>query len=300
MTDITICNANFLHKTILPLLSDVLHFDWYYYFQCGSFYTKLYYLSIELYHIITNVIIFNAGLDANVLALHPEDNHIFRLAKLITEKQCYRLVIKLGMSNNAWKDNSDLYSNTSKVIMRFCALRERKDRRFDSSFRELSNALAEDYHTHLLCQVGNYCSHRCLFNCMVCNNYSHRWLVHCIIGSNCSHRWLLYCMVGNKCSHRWLFNCIVGNNCSHRGMFNSIVGNNCRHRWLVHCTLGNNRCHRWLFNCMVGNNCSHRWLFNCIVGNNCSHRWLFNCMVGNNCTHRWLVHCILGNNCRHR
>jgi hypothetical protein len=37
---------NFLHKTILPPLSAVLYFDWYYHVQCRTFYTKVYYFSL--------------------------------------------------------------------------------------------------------------------------------------------------------------------------------------------------------------------------------------------------------------
>jgi hypothetical protein len=40
---------NFLHKTILPPLLAVLDFDWYYHFQCWTFYTKVY-LAVSYYN----------------------------------------------------------------------------------------------------------------------------------------------------------------------------------------------------------------------------------------------------------
>jgi hypothetical protein len=158
---------NVLLKSILPPLLAVLYFDWYYHFQCRSFYAKLYYLPFYLYHIITNTIIFYAGLDAKDLALHPEDKHLFRLAKLIKLAECYNLVIKLGLSDTAWDD----IQYTDSTVKKFVALCKWKGLKYTQmskpSFKELSDTLAEDYGTHFLCQVGNNCSHRWLFNCII-------------------------------------------------------------------------------------------------------------------------------------
>ena len=175
-----------LHKSILPPHLAVLDFDWYYHFQCRTFYTKLYYLPFYLYHIITNTIIFYAGLDAKHLALPPEDKHLFRLAKFVTLDECSRYVIQLGLSSTTWKDieQSTRFDNTVQKFLALCKWNNLKQTQMSKpSFKELSDILTKDYDTHFLCQVRN----------------------------NCSHRWLFDCIVGNNCSHRWLFNCMVGN-----------------------------------------------------------------------------------------
>jgi hypothetical protein len=143
---------------ILPHLFSLSDYDWYYHFQCGRFYTKVYYLPFYLYHIITYAVIFNSGLDAKDLALHPEDKHLFRLAKLITLDKCSRLVIKLGLPHTTWNNNKIKYGYEITVL-NFVALCEWKKLKYQMmsgpSFQELSAALAEDYHTHCICQVGN-------------------------------------------------------------------------------------------------------------------------------------------------
>ena len=128
---------NFLHKSIL--------------------------LSFYLYHIIAYTIIFNTGLDAKDLALHPEDKHLFRLAKLIALDECSSLVIKLGLPHTTW-NNIKIQYGYEITVLNFVALCEWKKLKYqmmsEPSFQELSAALAEDYHTHFICQVGNNCSDR--------------------------------------------------------------------------------------------------------------------------------------------
>jgi hypothetical protein len=157
---------NFLHQGILAQLLIVSDYDWYYHFQCRTLYTKVYYLSFKLYHIITYTIIFNAGLDAKDLALHPEDKHLFRLAQLIKVDEFNSLVIKLRLSQTIWDDYQHMYSSQIKVA-KFLTLCEWRNKRSKSSFQELYDALAADHDTHFLCQVGNNCNHRWLFNWIV-------------------------------------------------------------------------------------------------------------------------------------
>jgi hypothetical protein len=198
----------------MPPLLAVLDYDWYYHFQpprynwnivesdvkhhkpnqCRTFYTFF-----LLYHVITNTIIFNAGLEKR-LALCPELKHLFRLAQHISLDECYRVVKILRLSDITWSD----IQNTNEYdipIKKFCALHKWRDqvekKMSKPTFQHLYDALAEMKKEHVLCQVGNNCSHR--------------WLFNCIKGYICSHRWLFDCIVGNNCSHRWLLNCIVGN-----------------------------------------------------------------------------------------
>ena len=119
-------------------------------------YTKVYYLSFQLYHIITYTIIFNAGLDAKDLSFRPEDKHLFRLAQLITVDQFNSLVIKLRLSQTIWDEYRYMYNSNIKVA-KFLTLCEWRNKR-SKSFQELYDALAAD--THFLCQVGNNCNHR--------------------------------------------------------------------------------------------------------------------------------------------
>jgi hypothetical protein len=188
MTDITIFNAEVSTQKYIASPFSVLDFDWYYHFQCGSFYTKVYYppfscirfwlilpfstqnflhkgilAQILIYHIIANTIIFNTGLDATDLALHPEDKHLFRLAERLDVDACTSLFIKLGLSQTTWKNiqNKDRYDDTVKIFFALCKWKDLKyKQKSKPSFKELSDALAEDYHTHFICQVGNNCSHR--------------------------------------------------------------------------------------------------------------------------------------------
>jgi hypothetical protein len=111
----------------------------------------------------TNTIIFNAGLDEKCLALHPGDKHFFRLAKLITLDECYRVVTGLGLSKITWDDiqNMDRYDIPDKKGVALCKWRDQKEKDMSkTSFQELSDALAKEKKTHVLCQVGNNCSHK--------------------------------------------------------------------------------------------------------------------------------------------
>ena len=107
---------------------------------------------------MTNTIIFYADLDEKDLALYPEDKHLFILAKLITLAECYNLVIKVGLSNTTWNDIqvTNRYDNTDRKCVALCKWKDlRYTQMSKSSFKELYDALAEDYHVHFLCQVGN-------------------------------------------------------------------------------------------------------------------------------------------------
>ena len=112
---------------------------------------------------MTNTIIFYADLDEKDLALYPEDKHLFILAKFIKLAECYNLVIKVGLSSTTWNDIqvTNRYDNTDKKCVDLCKWKDlRYTQMSKSSFKELYDALAEDYHVHFLCQVGNNCSHR--------------------------------------------------------------------------------------------------------------------------------------------
>ena len=95
--------------------------------------------------------------------MHPGDKHFFRLAKLLTLDECYRVVTGLGLSKITWNDiqNMDRYDILDKKGVALCKWRDQKEKDMSkTSFQELSDALAKEKKTHVLCQVGNNCSHK--------------------------------------------------------------------------------------------------------------------------------------------
>jgi hypothetical protein len=128
---------NFLHKSRLPLF-------------------------FKLYHVITNTIIFNAGLEKH-LELCPELEHLFRLAQHISLDECYRLVKILKLSDITWSNiqDTDEYDITIKKLVALNKWKYQVKKKMSKpTFLQLYDALAEMKKEHVLCQVGNNCSHR--------------------------------------------------------------------------------------------------------------------------------------------
>ena len=117
-----------------------------------------------MYHIITNTIILNAGLDVKQLVMNPTEKDFMRLANHITIDECHSVVLKLGLSNVKWDDiqHTTKYNVVTKRFLAFCHWSNEKEKNlFRPTFQELSNALnlIKVEEKHPLCQVGNNCSH---------------------------------------------------------------------------------------------------------------------------------------------
>ena len=112
----------------------------------------------------TNTVIFNAGLRPEELESEPKDKHLFRLANLIDINECTRFFEKLGLSSNTWNNMESQYRHAptaSKFFALYQWKGQKKKKDLKQSFQELSHALsAGGYTVHLLCKVGNNCSHR--------------------------------------------------------------------------------------------------------------------------------------------
>ena len=112
-----------------------------------------------MYHIITNIIIFYAGLDAKDLALYPEDKHLFRLAGLISKPEFRDVFLKLGLPCTTWDYIEDMaiVDPTVEQFLALCKWRElMRNKKAKPSFQELFNVLP----SHVLCQVGTNHSQR--------------------------------------------------------------------------------------------------------------------------------------------
>ena len=112
----------------------------------------------------TNTVIFNAGLRPEELGSEPKDKHLFRLANLIDINECTRFFEKLGLSSNTWNNMESQYRHAptaSKFFALYQWKGQKKKKDLKQSLQELSHALsAGGYTVHLLCKVGNNCSHR--------------------------------------------------------------------------------------------------------------------------------------------
>ena len=112
----------------------------------------------------TNTIIFNAGLLPEKLVSKPNDKHLFRLAKCIDINECTSFFEKLGLSSTTWNNIRSQYPHETTVSTFFALYAwkgHKKKNDLNPSFQELSDALsAGGYTVHLLCKVGNNCSHR--------------------------------------------------------------------------------------------------------------------------------------------
>ena len=106
------------------------------------------------------IFLLTAGLDTNDLILCPNDQHLVRLAGLLSYGKFYELVIHLGLPDLSWKNIVEQYRGYDLEVVNFVALckwRQQKHKEMETtSFKDLSVALtAIDHHRHVLCKVGN-------------------------------------------------------------------------------------------------------------------------------------------------
>jgi hypothetical protein len=131
-----------------------------------------------VYHIITNTIILNAGLDENQLAIEPKEKDFMRLAKLITTNECQDVVVKLKLTHVEWEDilSKTTYDSLAKRFLAFCYWKNKMAKNLETpTYQQLSDAFKsiKVKQKHPLCQVGNNCNHMQQFNCILGNNCSH-------------------------------------------------------------------------------------------------------------------------------
>jgi hypothetical protein len=121
---------------------------------------SLVYLIFILPPIAYLICLLTAGLDTQDLTLHPTDQHLVRLAGLISVDAFYKLVIHLGLSDISWNNILVQYQGYDQKVVNFVALCEWRQQKYKNMettlFKDLSDALTEvDYNQHVLCQVGN-------------------------------------------------------------------------------------------------------------------------------------------------
>jgi hypothetical protein len=131
-----------------------------------------------VYHIITNTIILNAGLDEKQLAMEPKEKDFMRLAKLITIDECHGVVVKLGLTHVEWDDIlvKTTYDSLAKRFVAFYYWKnEKANEMYTPTYQKLFDAfnLIKVKQKHPLCQVGNNCNHMHQFNYILGNNCSH-------------------------------------------------------------------------------------------------------------------------------
>jgi hypothetical protein len=117
-----------------------------------------------VYHIITNTIILNAGLDENQLAIEPKEKDFMRLAKLITTSECQDVVVKLELTHVEWEDilNKTTYDSLARRFLAFCHWKNEMGKNLETpTYQQLSDAFKsiKVKQKHPLCQVGNNCNH---------------------------------------------------------------------------------------------------------------------------------------------
>ena len=122
--------------------------------------SPLVYLIFILSPLLYLICLLSAGLDTKDLTLCPTDQHLVRLAGLVSYDNFSELVIHLGLSNISWKNIIDRYREYDLKVVNFVALCEWRQQKYKdletTSFKDLSDALtAIDHHRHVLCQVGN-------------------------------------------------------------------------------------------------------------------------------------------------
>jgi hypothetical protein len=106
------------------------------------------------------IYLLTAGLDTNELTLCPTDQHLVRLAGLVSYGQFYDLVIHLGLPDLSWKNIVEQYQGYDLEVVNFFALCKWRQQKYKeekmTSFKDLSVALtAINHQRHVLCQVGN-------------------------------------------------------------------------------------------------------------------------------------------------
>ena len=121
---------------------------------------SLVYLIFILPPIVYLICLLTQGLDTQDLTLRPTDQHLVRLAGLVSVDSFYKLVIHLGLSDISWNNILVQYQGYDQKVVNFVALfkwRQQKYKDMETTlFKDLSDALTEvDYNQHVLCQVGN-------------------------------------------------------------------------------------------------------------------------------------------------
>ena len=141
------------------ILSALLYLIYIYYlpYIFDIYITSLVYLLPPIVYLIC---LLTAGLDTHDLILRPTDQHLVRLAGLISVDTFYKLVMHLGLSDISWNNILVQYQGYDQKVVNFVALcewRQQKCKDMETTlFKDLSDALTEvDYNQHVLCQVGN-------------------------------------------------------------------------------------------------------------------------------------------------
>ena len=117
--------------------------------------SPLVYLIFILSPLLYLICLLTAGLDTKYLTLCPTDQHLLRLAGLVSYGNFSELVIHLGLSNVSSNNIIDPYPEYDLKVVNFVSLCEWRQQK-ETSFKDLSDALNKvDYNQHVLCQVGN-------------------------------------------------------------------------------------------------------------------------------------------------
>ena len=110
--------------------------------------------------IVYLICLLTQGLDTQDLTLRPTDQHLVRLAGLVSVDTFYKFVIHLGLSDISWNNILVQYQGYDQKVVNFMALckwRQQKHKEMETtSFKDLSVALtAINHRCHVLCKVGN-------------------------------------------------------------------------------------------------------------------------------------------------
>ena len=121
---------------------------------------SLVYLIFILPPIVYLICLLTPGLVTQDLILRPTDQHLVRLAGLVSVDTFYKLVIHLGLSDISWNNILVQYQGYDQKVVNFVALFEWRQQKYKDMettlFKDFSDALTEvDYNQHVLCQVGN-------------------------------------------------------------------------------------------------------------------------------------------------
>jgi hypothetical protein len=104
---------------------------------------SLEYLIFILFPLIYLICLLTAG--TKDLTLCPSDQHLVRLAGLVSYRKFDELVIHLGLSNVSNNNIIDRYPEYDKKVVNFVALCEWRQQK-KTSFKDLSDALTKvDY-----------------------------------------------------------------------------------------------------------------------------------------------------------
>lgn len=95
------------------------------------------------------------GVGTLLLERIPTDQHLMRLAQLLSMEECRQVAITLGVSLNEWDKLKDKHSEPDDL--NFMALRKWKESTTELTLRDLLDPLRQLYNsdmfTHKLCQV---------------------------------------------------------------------------------------------------------------------------------------------------